>query len=89
MKILWSLFILSTFVFSSPVSAESRNCTGSVMMGVGPQSGEQKCRAGDIVKLPIKRIAELCDFKSAIACNGEAKRSLCYCVLKQKRRKLR
>ncbi len=89
MKAIWPLLFLAAFLFSSSLRAESRNCTGSVMMGVGPQSDQQKCKAGDIIKLPIKRIAELCDFNSAIACNSEGARSLCYCSLKAKRRKSR
>lgn len=89
MKAIWSVIILSSFLFSSPLSAESRNCTESVIMGVGPQSNPQECKAGDIVKLPIKRIAELCNFNSAIACTGQGKRKICYCVLRHKQRKLR
>ena len=89
MKAIWSVIILSSFLFSSPLSAESRNCTKSVIMGVGPQSNPQECKAGDIVKMSIKRIAELCDFNSAIVCRDEETRSICYCVLNQKQRKPR
>jgi len=88
-KTLYCLIIISSFLFSSSLSAESRDCTDSVIMGVGPQSNPQRCKAGDIVKLSIKRIAELCKFDSAIVCYGEGKRSLCYCELSAKHRKPR
>ena len=72
-----------------PLHAASRDCTASVIMGNGPQSSAQKCRPGDIVKLSIRRIAELCDFDDAIVCYGEGKRSLCYCRLLKSPRKPR
>ncbi len=89
MKAIWPMIIFSVLLFSAPLAAESRNCTESVIMGVGPHSNPQQCKAGDIIKLPIRRIAELCNFNYAIACNGEGKRSLCYCTLRQKYRKPR
>lgn len=89
MKIASLLLCLSMIIYSGSAISESRNCTDSIIVGVGPHANPQGCKDGDIVKLQIKRIPELCDFDKAITCQGEDRRTLCYCVLNEPERKKR
>jgi hypothetical protein len=68
------------FCLSGEVTlAKEKDCSDFVMMGVGPHTNPQKCLKGDIIRLPYKRVVELCDFNKAIACNNEQTNLTCYC----------
>ena len=60
--------------------AKEKNCSDFLMMGIGPQPNPQGCLKGDVIRVPYKRVVELCDFNKAIACNNDETKLICYCV---------
>jgi hypothetical protein len=74
-------FCLVLFYLHGEVTlAKEKDCSDFVMMGIGPQKNPQECLKGDVIRLPYKRVVELCDFNKAIACNNDSSKLTCYCV---------
>lgn len=74
-------FCLVLFCLYGEVTlAKEKDCSDFVMMGIGPQTNPQECLKGDVIRVPYKRVVELCDFNKAIACNNDETKLTCYCV---------
>lgn len=83
------ILLVGGLLVSTGTVAGERNCTDFLILGVGPRANSQGCRGGDVVKLPYKRVPELCNFDKSIACEPGERGGLCYCVLKSPARKKR
>ncbi|HID50287.1 MAG TPA: hypothetical protein EYP40_11880 [Chromatiales bacterium] len=83
------ILLVGGFLPCAGAVAGERNCTDFLILGVGPQANSQGCREGDVVKLPYKRVPELCNFDKSIACEPGERGGLCYCVLKSPAREKR
>ena len=80
MKYIISFWIVLFCWYGGVTFAKEKDCSDFVMMGVGPHTNPQQCLKGDVIRLPYKRIVELCDFNKAIACNNEETNLTCYCI---------
>ena len=80
MKYLLSFCLTVFLLYGELTLAKEKDCSDFVMMGVGPHTNPQRCLKGDVIRLPYKRITELCDFDKAIACNNEETSLTCYCI---------
>lgn len=83
------LLLVAGLAVPAITPAGEKNCTDFLILGVGPQANPQGCKNGDVVKVPFKRVPELCHFDKSIACEFGQRSGLCYCVLKSPERKKR
>ena len=80
MRYIVALCVVILCVYGEVTLAKEKDCSDFVMMGIGPQTNPQECLKGDVIRLPYKRVVELCDFNKAIACNNDPSKLTCYCV---------
>ncbi len=80
MRYLVSFCLALFYLFGEVSFAKEKDCSDFVMMGIGPQPNPQGCLKGDVIRVPYKRVVELCDFNKAISCNNDEAKLTCYCV---------
>lgn len=80
MRYLASICVVLFCIYGEVTLAKEKDCSDFLMMGIGPQTNPQRCLKGDIIRVPYKRVVELCDFDKAITCNNDQDNLTCYCI---------
>ena len=80
MRYLVSFCLVIVCLAGEAALAKEKNCSDFLMLGIGPQTNQQGCLKGDVIRVPYKRAVELCDFNKAIACDNDETRLTCYCA---------